>query len=186
MNKILKHPQNAELFKERVDTILYPGDKIFIPDKRLDIAVAPSGKRYTFCIRPIPTKRKIRMLIKNNDGQPVTLEPVRVTVEGEVIDISTNKEGYLEVMIPILAKEAELQMSGKKRILKIAYLDPVNKISGIQARLNNLGFKAGPADGINGKKTKAAVRAFQESRNIKVDGIAGPQTQRHLIDAHGC
>jgi peptidoglycan hydrolase-like protein with peptidoglycan-binding domain len=38
-------------------------------------------------------------------------------------------------------------------------------------------------DGINGPKTIAAVKAFQQSRGLKVDGIVGPQTRAALVAA---
>lgn len=46
----------------------------------------------------------------------------------------------------------------------------------LQNGLNSLGFDCGKADGIYGKKTKAAVEDFQESRGLYDDGIFGKQT----------
>jgi len=43
-----------------------------------------------------------------------------------------------------------------------------------QARLIHHGFEPGPVDGVFGPKTQAAVRYFQETRKLKVDGIVGP------------
>ncbi|MDB3952570.1 lytic murein transglycosylase [Alphaproteobacteria bacterium] len=40
----------------------------------------------------------------------------------------------------------------------------------IQARLNQRGFKAGKPDGIVGRGSRGAVRAFQKSKNIPADG----------------
>ena len=42
----------------------------------------------------------------------------------------------------------------------------------LQALLNGRGFDAGPADGMMGSKTRAAVRAFQKSAGIPPDGYA--------------
>ncbi len=49
-------------------------------------------------------------------------------------------------------------------------------IKQIQQKLNELNFDAGPADGVRGKKTINAIRAFQRAAGIRSDGIAGPQT----------
>jgi N-acetylmuramoyl-L-alanine amidase len=65
-------------------------------------------------------------------------------------------------------------------------LDDVATPSGLQARLNNLGFDCGDVDGVIGPKTETAIRGFQESEGLDVDGIAGPQTQAKLKSSDGC
>jgi len=50
----------------------------------------------------------------------------------------------------------------------------------IQTALQTLGFDPGPIDGINGPRTKAAVREFQTKFGLLIDGIAGPQTKTAL------
>ncbi|MFZ5782557.1 MAG: peptidoglycan-binding domain-containing protein [Pseudomonadota bacterium] len=42
----------------------------------------------------------------------------------------------------------------------------------VQALLRRLAFNPGPVDGILGPRTTAAIRAYQESRGLEVDGIA--------------
>lgn len=44
-------------------------------------------------------------------------------------------------------------------------------IAAAQARLNALGYQAGPADGQLGPQTEAAVRAFQDATNLPATGI---------------
>ena len=39
-----------------------------------------------------------------------------------------------------------------------------------QQQLNRLGFNAGTADGLMGKKTRQAIKLFQKRNNIHVDG----------------
>jgi putative chitinase len=46
----------------------------------------------------------------------------------------------------------------------------------VQAALLSLGHDPGPVDGINGARTKAAVRAFQAAKGLVADGIVGPRT----------
>ena len=59
-------------------------------------------------------------------------------------------------------------------------------VAQLQARLNQLGFNAGAADGQFGPKTLAAVKAFQKSRGLAQDGIVGPKTWAKLgIHASG-
>jgi hypothetical protein len=50
----------------------------------------------------------------------------------------------------------------------------------LQRVLATDGFPAGPADGIFGRRTHRAVRRFQRSRGLGVDGRVGPATTRAL------
>jgi peptidoglycan hydrolase-like protein with peptidoglycan-binding domain len=40
-------------------------------------------------------------------------------------------------------------------------------VSGVQARLQNLGFDPGKVDGVLGPRTRAAIRTFQRSMGIE-------------------
>jgi N-acetylmuramoyl-L-alanine amidase len=51
----------------------------------------------------------------------------------------------------------------------------------LQARLNAMGFVAGREDGIFGRNTDEAVRAFQREYGVQEDGIFGPRSHAGLI-----
>lgn len=51
----------------------------------------------------------------------------------------------------------------------------------IQHELARRGFDPGVVDGINGPRTRAAVRAFQASAGLLQDGIVGPKTYAALL-----
>ena len=53
-------------------------------------------------------------------------------------------------------------------------------VATLQARLNALGFDAGREDGIFGRDTDRAVRAFQKEYGVPEDGVAGPRTYAAL------
>jgi len=77
-------------------------------------------------------------------------------------------------------------------LLKVGALNPImenapNKwcIAGVQQRLNNLGLNTGPVDGILGPNTDKAVRAFQQTFGLEVDGKPGQgETQPKLQEVH--
>lgn len=50
----------------------------------------------------------------------------------------------------------------------------------LQTLLYQLGFSPGSIDGQMGPKTIAAIRAFQQAKGLKVDGVVGPVTLLHL------
>jgi len=51
----------------------------------------------------------------------------------------------------------------------------------IQANLRKAGFEVGPLDGVFGLKTIGAIRAFQNSAGLSVDGVVGKKTWKELI-----
>ncbi len=51
------------------------------------------------------------------------------------------------------------------------------EVSKLQQALNGKGFSAGAVDGIFGQRTEKAVISFQKANKIRIDGIAGKQTQ---------
>jgi uncharacterized protein (TIGR02594 family) len=75
--------------------------------------------------------------------------------------------------------------------LEIGALNPIQEkapddkcLSGVQQRLNNLGFDAGVVDGIDGPNTQGAVRRFQTKFQLTVNGQADTKTQKALYDFH--
>ncbi len=58
-------------------------------------------------------------------------------------------------------------------------------VTGLQRFLSAVGFEPGPADGVFGPLTDAALRSFQSDRGLIVDGIAGPQTLFAISDYTG-
>jgi len=53
----------------------------------------------------------------------------------------------------------------------------------LQAALKALGHDPGPIDGVFGAKTESAVKAFQQAREITVDGIVGRVTWINVDEA---
>jgi peptidoglycan hydrolase-like protein with peptidoglycan-binding domain len=49
-------------------------------------------------------------------------------------------------------------------------------IRAAQQALKEKGYDPGEADGVDGPKTRSAVRAFQRKQNLQADGKLGPQT----------
>lgn len=58
-----------------------------------------------------------------------------------------------------------------------------SEVTRLQNALKALGYYSLKVDGVYGKGTVAAVKAYQKSAGLKTDGIAGPQTQGKLYAA---
>ncbi len=56
---------------------------------------------------------------------------------------------------------------------------------GVQRALNSLKVAEPPLieDGINGPKTRAAIRAFQRANGLVVDGVVGEKTRAGFVQA---
>jgi len=52
----------------------------------------------------------------------------------------------------------------------------------IQRALSNAGYYGGPIDGKIGTNSRKAIRDFQESKGLKIDGIPGPETKKALME----
>jgi hypothetical protein len=61
--------------------------------------------------------------------------------------------------------------------------DSGDSVVALQQALKTLGFDPGAADGKYGAATEQAVVAFQQSKSLTADGIAGPKTIAAINDA---
>jgi hypothetical protein len=96
-------------------------------------------------------------------------------VKGSFDAFKERKKGRTVLRMPEVVIKA-----GEKTAPRPEYL------TGVQFRLNALGFGAGRVDGIKGRKTTRAVTLFQKAYPpLKVDGIPGPKTQEKLVEICG-
>ena len=79
-----------------------------------------------------------------------------------------------------LAYELCYPNSGESVYALSKYGSTGSEVKTLQQKLKDLGFYNGDVDGIFGTQTQTAVRNFQRSVGITVDGIAGPTTLLYL------
>jgi N-acetylmuramoyl-L-alanine amidase len=80
-----------------------------------------------------------------------------------------------------LAPGAAREQTGSVRIYRRGDAGP--EVTDIQQRLGELGFLTTEEAGAFGPETEAAVRTFQQLRNLRVDGIVGADTWGQLVEA---
>jgi N-acetylmuramoyl-L-alanine amidase len=189
---IWDHPNNSDLKKQRQNpNVLLPGDQICVPDMEQKQESGPADKHHTFTVDKKPLK--LRLVLEDVYERPIAGAACALLVSGETIQLTTDGQGKLEQDIPLDATEAYLTIRGDQTpfaneiiAVKIGHLDPIDELSGQIARLNNLGYFAGPLDGSDSDAFESAVEEFQCDNSLTVDGICGPKTQSKLKQVHGC
>ncbi|HMM47834.1 MAG TPA: lytic murein transglycosylase [Thiobacillaceae bacterium] len=60
----------------------------------------------------------------------------------------------------------------------------VSQLTALQQALNELGFDAGPPDGLLGPRTQTAIRHYQVMQRLPVDGYPSPELLAHVEQTH--
>lgn len=178
------HPDNAELRSERGDpNVLLSGDALHVPDLRPKHVPCATGQRHKFRRRGVPETLKLQLL---KHGKPRAHIPFSLDIDGAVVTGRTGADGTIAVPIPPNAKAGLLTLpeTGEELRLRLGSLDPIEEITGAQARLANLGFYRGKVDGEESPRLTAAVESFQTSHGLPPTGKLDPTTRQKLKAVH--
>jgi hypothetical protein len=180
------HSENMDLKSERKNpNVLYPDDQVFIPDKTLKEDSAATEKKHKYKRKGVPAMLKIRLL---NNGQPRKNIAWKANLGGKWQEGTSDGDGQLQIKLDPRCDAGILRLEdGTEYRLMLRELDPLDTTSGVQARLNNLGYESGPLDGKPGPLTTDAIKRFQaDYPPLKVDGIVGDETKAKLKEIYGC
>jgi putative peptidoglycan binding protein len=181
---IWNDPGNANLRERRADmNVLMPGDTVVIPDKRPRVEKRATGARHSFRRKGVPAFFRLQVYDMHI---PRANQPYELTVDGVTRKGTTNGEGILEEYVPPLAKSGEL-IIGEDRFriqLQFGHLDPSDEITGVQKRLNNLGYDCGEAGGELDELTKTALWRFQREHGLPETGEPDAETLQLLDTIH--
>jgi Putative peptidoglycan binding domain len=191
-HSIWNHPNNADLKQTRQSpNILFPGDSLFIPDRQLREESCSTDQRHVF-----KTKKgvlKLRLTLEDLYEEPIADAQCLLLLGSDTRHVTTDGDGRIEQDIPWDAHDAILMIQDPQTAfdntniaIKIGDLDPVDKVSGQTARLNNLGYFAGNVNQPDDTTFKSAVEEFQCDHAVTVNGICDPTTQSKLKQVHGC
>lgn len=191
---LYNHPDNAQFrtLRDNPDIIL-PGDQIIIPDPEPKKVPIKAGASHTFQLKKEVEYLNISLKGANSDslkGTRVVLnvgeERIDLVLSGDKplkVPLSNGNEasGVLEIYDTPEDEEPSQTID-----LLVGHLDPVEELSGIQARCNMLGHHCGVVDGIMGGNTREGVKSFQLKYQLEVDGEPGSKTQEKLKEIYGC
>ncbi len=180
---------NAELKRLRKrPNILKPGDLVVIPPIQPKEESGATEKRHTFKRKGVPEKFNLQFL--DYEGKPLADEPYLLIIDGSSSKGHLDGEGWIRVAIPPAAclGRVEVGVEGKLAActLNFGHLDPVAEISGVQARLQNLGYYEGEVDGANNELLAQAVQAFCKDEEIPGKTLSDAAFQKKLEEVHKC
>ncbi len=182
-------PENRALRELRGDPhVVNPGDKLFVPPTAPKTYTFETGKRHQVVIPTVKSKLQLQF---KHEGKPRAFQPYVLKIDGgkEKTD-KTDDQGKMETEISALAKTATISVGqGKDQVsytLELRGLHPTSVTTGWQARLHNLGYSVGKVDGQPGRRSEAALCAFQEDQKKQPTGKPDQDTQDKLKELRGC
>lgn len=192
---IYNDPANAEFRKKRPNPeVIYPGDRIIIPDPVTKSAPVEEKKDNGFVANI--SKSMLQVKVERGNGLPLDGWTYRLTVGAAKSSGTVPSNGMVSCKVDPAAKDGELVVEPPSDTreepyrfrLKISFLDPESSTSGVQGRLNNLGIDSGAVDGKQRWELEQAVIAF---RLAHMSGTAASPTvddavRQKLRELHGC
>jgi N-acetylmuramoyl-L-alanine amidase len=188
---IYNHGSNADFRRLRPNpNLIYPGDQLFIPETDAHVETAATDAWHQFRVESQKTLFRARMLDSGMAG--LSGKKYKLEVGGRVKEGILGNDGMIEQEIAPDESEATVTVwmdpdTSRPGIIwnvRLGHLDPIDTTSGIQARLQNLGFEPGPINGELTPLTVDAIKGFQSRFGLTVNGEADSPTKAKLKEVH--
>src|SRR5215217_4424067 len=179
------HPDNAPLRAKRANPFcLQPGDEVVIPE--LPGLKVSTGSSYSLQGGDPPDRIRLGMRRAN---APLGLKRYELKLGDKFLKGTLTFQGLLDQPLPPDATEATLKVwtSEEPELaceLKLSHLDPLDALSGVQARLANLGWYNGPINNELTDATRTALASFQLAQLLPPTGELSKETLETLEDRH--
>ncbi len=181
---IWDHANNADLRNKRGNRhVLFPGDVVFIPDKTERKETRPTTKVHKFRVKRDKLYLLASVAPQRDDppANPVLKLKVEAAEKTQNGDTTAMRIGRADTEGQLTYDVLNVDVR-----LKVGYLDPVEEVTGQQARLNNLGYGAGPVGEVDDERFRSAVEEFQCDNSLPVTGVVDADTRNKLKELHGC
>jgi len=181
---IWDHADNAEVKNARKNpNALLPGDRLVVPEREIKLVTAATDQRHTFIRKD--AYFKFRMIVERYQ-QPLASKQYVLTIDGRIYQGTTNSSGLLEVALPPNAQSGTLRIPAENLECQLEFgcLDPLDQISGAQARLQNLGYYHGEISGEMDADLREAIEIFQSDFGVPVTGELDDATIDKLLARH--
>jgi hypothetical protein len=177
--------KNSKLRQDRKNpNVLKPGDVVYMCDKEEKDESCPSEERHRFKRKGVPEKLVIQF---RTIGEPRANEAYVLDIDGALSEGQTDENGIAEVWIPPNAMKGKISFrdGGDEYELELGDLDPITEVSGIQQRLQNMGFYEGPIDGKMSGQIEHGIGDFQKARGLNPTGKPDENTRNEIEQAYG-
>lgn len=186
------HERNSALRSRREPNVLFPGDRIWIPEPSSplieygrDPVPCRTGRSHVFCAAQL---HEISVRFQTSDETVKADWNYRLEFRDESLRGTLDAEGQLAMRLPMSVQRVQVYLwppSGEEErasrvTLLVAALDPVTESSGLQQRLANLGFPSSSADSL-----RSALLRFQACEGISPTGELDDPTRSALLGKHG-
>jgi N-acetylmuramoyl-L-alanine amidase len=177
--------KNSELKDQRKDpNLLMPGDVVYVRDKEERQESGATEQLHRFRRKGVPEKLVIQFKVNN---KPRADEAYVLEIDGMLSDGMTDGDGKVDVWIPPNAKKGKIvfREKGDEYALELGHLDPIDELSGVQERLQNLGFYDGRIDGEMNEDLRQALLTVQERHDLEPTGEPDEKTLEKIVQEHG-
>jgi len=196
---LYQHPSNADLRARRPNpNVLLPGDQVFVPDPGTGkVAVCAIDALHRFKVKVATVK--LRVVLKDSEDKPLAGKKYVVRFGAAKVSGATTGEGLVEVDVPVTVTSCNLSAwiyddqppdphrPDIEHDLDLGHLDPADAMTGVAARLENLGFLARDRSG-DDEATRAAARRFRATHRLPElhdeDDPIDDTLRSKLVDLH--
>jgi outer membrane protein OmpA-like peptidoglycan-associated protein len=162
------------------------------PNSKADSTEYPEWRKgaqviFDHALGPLP---EVRLKVKFG-GKPAEDEPYELRVDGHLITVSkTHTGGTIVQVVPAGSKVAEIRFPARDvtQVIELRDADTFPSVDtprGVQVRLNQLGFFAGPAEDELSDITQAALAHFKRSNGLPDDSVLDEATKAKLVELYG-
>jgi hypothetical protein len=154
---------------------LVPGDRVVVPTAKITPVKRATGATHTF--RVTVERLKLRLKVLDLLGRPVASESIRLVLNGEEQELTTDADGVVVVPVPRDCHGGRIEFFGRTHQLEIGALSPIAGEMGISDRLANLGYWYGAADD-DPAAQQLAIELFQNEHDMMPSGVVDEAVQK--------
>src|SRR5262249_21261030 len=123
---------NAKLKQQRKNpNVLFPGDQLFIPDKKQKQEASPTGQKTRFQLKT--GALILRLILEDAYNKPIANAQCELTVNGETHKLVSDAKGKIEQVVPansekgtLVIKDVTTPVNDQIIPILIGHLDPID------------------------------------------------------------